>query len=48
MQCLKKEIRLIDGDINLKWERGFVTYRPAAPLFKIQDQISHSYPLGNS
>ena len=31
MQYLKREIRLIDGDINLQWERGYVTYRPAPP-----------------
>ena len=48
MQCLKKGIRLIDGDINLQRERGYVTYRPAPPLYKIQDQISHSHPLRNS
>jgi len=47
MQYLKREIRLIDGDINLQWERGYVTYRPAPPLYKIQDQIPHSHPLRN-
>ena len=49
MQYLKKGIRLIDGDINLKRERGYVTYRPAHPShYKIQYQISHSHPLRNS
>ena len=29
----KEEIRLIDGDINLQREGGYVTYRPApSPL----------------
>ena len=46
MQYLKKEIRLIDGDINLQWERGYVTYRPAPlPSIKFRTKSLIHTPL---
>ena len=49
MQCLKKGIRLIDGDINLQRERGYVTYRPTPPppSIKLRTKSLIHTPLEN-
>ena len=45
MQCLKKGVRLIDGDINLQRERGYVTYKQPPPPIKFRTKSLLDTPL---